>query len=154
MSENTVAPTGTRSVPRIGMIDRILLWTVIAHFLIAGSHAVMHLGASVALTLPQLAFIAIVIVAAPLYGTYLHFTKPGPAGAVITTLSMLGSLIFGFVFHFVADTPDNIGHTHEDVIGAWAPAFDSSAVAVMVVEVLGTLLAVVALSRRLAARTS
>jgi hypothetical protein len=36
-----------------------------------------------------------------------------PAGFVILTLSMAGSLVFGLYWHYLAESPDNVFHLHE-----------------------------------------
>ena len=59
---------------------------------------------------------------------------------------MAASLVFGWVFHFVADTPDNVARVEPGVVGAWAAAFDSSAYIIACIELLGTLLAVALLA--------
>ena len=59
---------------------------------------------------------------------------------------MAASLVFGWVFHFVADTPDNVARVEPGLVGAWATAFDSSAYIVACIELLGTLLAVALLA--------
>lgn len=133
-------------------LDRVTLWVVVAHLLIGVGHSVAHLGAGVALTAAQQVFVAVVIAAAPFYGIYLHYRRGGTIGAIVLTVAMAASLIFGLVFHFVADTPDNIGHVHSASVGGWAPAFHTSAYAVLAVEVLGTLLAAAVWRRRAATR--
>lgn len=131
-----------RPVPRAASLDRLTAAVVVVHFVVAGMHGVAHLGAGVALTAAQLVFVVVVITAAPFYGLYLHYRRPGPRGAAILVASMAAALVFGWVFHFVADTPDKVARVEAGVVGVWATAFDSSAYIVAGIELLGTLLAV------------
>jgi hypothetical protein len=135
-----------RSVPRTAALGRLTAVVVVVHFVVAVLHGVAHIGAGVALTAAQLVVVVVVISAAPFYGLYLHYRRPGPQGAAILVASMAASLVFGWVFHFVADTPDNVARVEPGLVGAWATAFDSSAYIVACIELLGTLLAVALLA--------
>ena len=135
-----------RSVPRTAALGRLTAVVVVVHFVVADLHGVAHIGAGVALTAAQLVVVVVVISAAPFYGLYLHYRRPGPQGAAILVASMAASLVFGWVFHFVADTPDNVARVEPGLVGAWATAFDSSAYIVACIELLGTLLAVALLA--------
>jgi hypothetical protein len=141
-----------RPVTRAASLDRLIAAVVIVHFVVAGIHGVAHVGAGVALTAAQLVFVVVVITAAPFYGLYLHHRTPGPQGAAILVVSMAASLVFGWIFHFVADTPDNVARVEPDIVGAWAAAFGSSAYTIAGIELLGTLLAVALLRNALSAR--
>ena len=135
-----------RPVTRAVSLDRLMAAVVVVHFVVAGVHGVAHVGAGVALTAAQLVFVVVVITAAPVYGLYRHYRGPGAQGAAILVASMAASLVFGWVFHFVADTPDNVARVEPGLVGAWATAFDSSAYIVACIELLGTLLAVALLA--------
>jgi len=135
-----------RSVPRTAALGRLTAVVVVVHFVVAVLHGVAHIDAGVALTAAQLVVVVVVISAAPFYGLYLHYRRPGPQGAAILVASMAASLVFGWVFHFVADTPDNVARVEPGLVGAWATAFDSSAYIVACIELLGTLLAVALLA--------
>lgn len=141
-----------RPVTRAVSLDRLMVAVVVVHFVVAGIHGVAHVGAGVVLTAAQLVFVVVVITAAPFYGLYLYHRGPGPQGAAILVASMAASLVFGWVFHFVADTPDNVAQVEPDVVGAWAAAFGSSAYTIAGIELLGTLFAVALLRNALAAR--
>lgn len=141
-----------RPVTQTASLDRLMAAVVVVHFVVAGTHGVAHLGAGVALTAAQLVFVIVVITAAPFYGLYLHHRRLGPQGAAILVASMAGSLLFGWIFHFVADTSDNVARVEPDVVGPWATAFADSAYTVAGIELLGTLLAVALLRNALSAR--
>ena len=141
-----------RPVTRAVSLDRLMAAVVVVHFVVAGVHGVAHVGAGVALTAAQLVFVVVVITAAPVYGLYRHYRGPGAQGAAILVASMAASLVFGWIFHFVADTPDDVAQVEPDVVGAWARTFASSAYAVAGIELLGTLLAVALLRSALSPR--
>ncbi|MFI5615738.1 hypothetical protein [Amycolatopsis sp. NPDC051903] len=130
--------------PLVARIDRLMLATVVGHFLITSAHAVLHLGAGVDLSVAQLAFVVVVIIALPLYAIYRHYRHRGTAGAVLLVVSMAASFLFGFSFHFFSGTGDNIAHVH----GGWALPFGVTAFALTVVELFGTVLAGAVLRRR------
>jgi hypothetical protein len=136
-----------RSVPRAAALGRLTAVVVVVHFVVAGMHGVAHIGAGVALTAAQLVVVVVVISVAPFYGLDLHYRRPGRRGPAILVASMAASLVFGWFFHFVADTPDNVTRVEPGVVGDWATAFDSSAYIVAGIELLGTLLAVALLLR-------
>jgi hypothetical protein len=63
---------------------------------------------------------------------------------------MVGSLMFGIAFHFVADTPDSV----VNVCGAGARIFFVSAVLLAVVELMGTVWAAYCWRRLFTLRSS
>ena len=69
------------------------------------SHAGQHL-----ISLPgwQLAYIAIVIYAAPVVAASVLWTRYRFAGAWLLAASMAGSFAFGLLYHFVIPGPDNV----------------------------------------------
>ena len=90
-----------RNVAFLGTVVVVVSAVVnVAH---TASHAGQHL-----LSLPgwQLAYIAIVIYAAPLVAASLLWTRYRFAGAWLLTASMAGSFAFGFLYHFVIPGPD------------------------------------------------
>jgi hypothetical protein len=149
MNTNDALP---RPATRAVSLDRLMAAVVLVHFVVAGLHGAAHISAGVALTAAQWVFVATVITAAPFYGLYLYFRRPGPQGAAILVTSMAASLVFGWIYHFVADTPDNVVQVEPGIVGAWATAFAGSAYAIAGIELLGTLLAVKLLRNALAAR--
>ena len=85
------------------------------------SHAGLHL-----MSLPgwQLAYIAIVIYAAPVVAASLLWTRYRFAGAWLLAASMAGSFAFGLLYHFVIPGPDNV---FTQPPGTWRTAFGVSA---------------------------
>lgn len=122
------------------------LWltaAVLSHLLVAMAHGAAHAGAHVPLSRAADLFVLIVIVAGPLVGlALLPFAEPIGIWVIATTLA--GSLVFGFVNHFVFVSPDHVSH----IARQWQPLFATTAVLLVVTEALGSGLAI-----RLARRT-
>ena len=113
-----------------------LIAAVVVHFLVAGFHGLAHQLVPVPLAPWQMAFVALVIVAAPPAGAWL-VRQPASRvlGAAVVTLSMAASLAFGIVHHFVLVSPDNVWCVPD---GPWQASFVRSAWAVAATEVAGT----------------
>src|SRR5829696_6758690 len=60
------------------------------------------------LPLWQLAFIALVIFAAPVVAAVLLWTRYRVTGAWLLVASMAGSLVFGLLYHFLVPGSDNV----------------------------------------------
>lgn len=114
-----------------------LLSIVFVHLAVTLWHGAAHTMIPVPLTSLQTAFVGIVIVLLPLIGAGLLWTRRRLAAAWLITLSMLGSLLFGFVNHFVLDSPDHVSHVPQH---AWRSMFVLSAVLVAITEAAGTAL--------------
>ncbi len=89
------------------------------------------------LTATQTAFVGFVIILLPLIGAGLLWTKLKRAGAWLITLSMLASLLFGFLNHFVLDAPDYVLAVPAH---AWRYSFILSAALLVVTETIGTVI--------------
>ena len=87
----------------------------------------------VELSAPQQAFVALVIVAAPLVSLALYWTRARETAAVILAVSMLGALFFGLYYHFVEISPDHVSHLPE---GAAQPLFIITALLLVPAEAL------------------
>jgi hypothetical protein len=75
-----------------------------------------------------------VIILLPLIGAGLLWTKWKRTAALLITLSMLASLLFGFLNHFVFDSPD---HVMVVPAHAWRHGFILSVVLLAVTESIG-----------------
>lgn len=114
-----------------------LTGVVLAHLVISMVHGTAHAKAQVPLSPAANAFVFSVILAGPLVG--LGLTWPSQRlGAWLIALTMAGSLIFGFVNHFVLSSPDHVAHVDPH----WRPLFTTTAVLLAVTEALGLFLAV------------
>jgi hypothetical protein len=63
------------------------------------------------------------------------FTRKQKTGALLLALSMFGSFIFGFWYHFLSQTNDNVTQVH----GPWHSTFHWTAIALAVIELAGAL---------------
>lgn len=107
---------------------------VLVHFVIATVHGAAHSRLMIELTANQQLFVVTVIVAAPLVALALAWTRWARAGAALLILSMLGSLIFGVVNHYVIASPDHVSHLPA---GLSALVFKITAALLVVTELLG-----------------
>lgn len=125
---------------------RPLLWVtaaVLAHLLVAIAHGAAHAGAQVPLSRAADLFVLIVILAGPLVGlALLPFAES--IGMWVIALTLAGSLMFGFVNHFVFVSPDHVSH----IAPQWQPLFATTAVLLVVTEALGSGLAIRLARRR------
>jgi hypothetical protein len=107
---------------------------VLSHGLIATVHGLAHQRLAIDLTAAQEAFILIVITLAPLAAMFLLWTRLRRVGGAVLLLSMLGSLIFGVVNHFMIVSPDHVQHL---ALGMWRLPFQITAALLTVTEILG-----------------
>lgn len=109
---------------------------VLAHFLISIIHGAAHAGAHVPLSRAANAFVFIVVLAGPVVG--LALTRPaGRIGSWLIAVAMAGSLVFGFVNHFVFASRDHVSQVDRH----WRPLFATTATLLAVTEALGAGLA-------------
>ena len=115
---------------------------VIAHALVATAHGLAHEHLAINLTFTQKLYVLVVITLAPIVSMILLWTRWRKAGPMLLLLSMLGSLIFGVVNHFLIVSADHVRHLPE---GEWRLTFQITAVLLVVTEVLGCFVGVWAL---------
>ena len=106
---------------------------VLIHLIISTLHGWVHQAAMVTLTTVGYVYVIIVITLTPLLAAALLFTRKKKIGALLLALSMFGSLIFGFWYHFLSHTSDNI----TQVNGPWHSTFLWTAIALAVIELSG-----------------
>jgi len=124
------------------LLRKSLAAIVILHFGVVLWHGAAHTQIPVPLTPVQNAFVGFVIVLLPLVGAVLLWTGRPRAGAWLITLSMLGSLLFGLINHFVLASPDYVLAIPAD---AWRHSFVLSAVLLAVTEGMGAVLGAIAI---------
>ena len=107
---------------------------VFAHALVAAVHGIAHQHLGISLTLAQSLFVVVVITLAPLIALLLLWTRLRKWGAALLLLSMLGSLIFGIVNHFLIDSSDHVLHLPP---GEWRLAFQITAALLVITELWG-----------------
>jgi hypothetical protein len=110
---------------------------VIIHFVVAFWHGAAHVFIPVSLTGLQAVFVAGIVTILPLVGAGLLWTIQKIAAAWLIALSMLASLLFGLINHYILDSPDNVLSVPED---PWRHSFVLSAALVAVAEAVGTVL--------------
>ena len=110
---------------------------VIAHLIISLVHGTAHAEARIPMSTAANLFVILVILAGPLLGLSMlwRFERPG-SGIIAATL--LASLLFGVVNHFVLANPDHVAHVAAQV----RPLFATTAVLLALTESLGAALAV------------
>ena len=117
-------------------IRRACLWIVVAHSIVAMVHNQAHQQIDVALSSAQNAFALIVIVIAPIIAAVFLWRGSERIGATLLTASLIGSLIFGVVNHFMLDSPDQLAHI---ISSGWGNIFVISAYALASTELAGIL---------------
>jgi hypothetical protein len=116
---------------------RLALYAIAAHTAVLVVHSAAHVILGVEASTPQLVFIVAVIYIAPLIAGLLLWRGKVKAGAILLTCSLVGSLVFGVYYHFVADTPDHVAHVARMSPAGWAVAFQASALLLSLIEALG-----------------
>ena len=107
---------------------------ILIHLIVSTLHGWAHQAAMVTLTTFGYVYVSVVITLMPLVAAVFLFTRKKKIGALLLALSMLGSFIFGFWFHFLSQTNDNVAQVH----GPWHLTFLWTAIAVAVIELTGT----------------
>jgi hypothetical protein len=117
---------------------------VLAHLIVNLAHGHAHMRLGVGLDAFQNVYVFGVILIAPLVALALSFTRLARAGAWLLFLSMLGSLVFGVLYHYVIISPDNVAHLP---VGSARDLFRISAMLLMLTEVFGVVIGVVGIRR-------
>ena len=108
---------------------------ILIHLVISTVHGWAHQGAMVALTTFGYVYVVVVITLMPWVAAALLFTRKKKMGALLLALSMFGSFLFGFWYHFLSRTTDNVSQVH----GPWHLTFLWTAIALAVIELGGTI---------------
>jgi len=112
----------------------VALALILIHSVVSSLHGLAHQAAMVTLTTFGYIYVGVVITLMPLVAAAFLFTRKKKVGALLLALSMLGSFIFGFWYHFLSQTNDNVTQVH----GPWHSTFLWTAVALAVIELAGT----------------
>src|SRR4051794_22497219 len=83
---------------------------VLAHLVVNLLHGRAHTELAVGLTAWQYFYVMTVILLAPLVALVLSWTRYSRAGLWLLFISMLGSLIFGFCYHYIIVSNDHVAH--------------------------------------------
>lgn len=108
---------------------------ILTHLVISTIHGLAHQGATVRLTTFGYVYVTIVITVVPLVAGALLFSRQQKLGALLLTLSMLGSFGFGVWYHFLVPGTDNIGDVH----GPWHVTFLWTAITLALLEFVGVI---------------
>lgn len=125
-------------------IERAGIAIVLLHFLVNIAHAAAHTNLHIEMNAWQSVYILLVIVLFPLVSAVLLWRR-SRKGFGLLFWSMLGSLLFGAYYHFIALGPDNVALLGDH---AWAPAFQVTAVLLSLTEATGVVTGVVGLRRQ------
>jgi hypothetical protein len=112
---------------------------VLVHLAISVLHGQAHTSLGVGLSTWQQVYVYGVILLAPLIALGLSFTRHVGAGLWVLLVSMLGSLIFGFCYHYVIISPDHVAHLPA---GEARGLFRVTALLLMITEAFGVVVAV------------
>jgi hypothetical protein len=112
---------------------------VVVHFVLNVVHGMAHARLAIGLNGFQNFFVAVVIVAAPLFAAYLIWKGNMRVGGALLTLSMAGALVFGAYYHFILPGPDHVTHINLPISLDMRDIFDVSAVLLALFECLGVL---------------
>ena len=117
-------------------LHRLGLFVVAFHFLVSLGHAVAHSRLHIELNLWQTVYVLLVITLLPLISGFLLWRAASTRGFLLLLASMLGSLLFGGYYHFIAVGADNVASLGSH---SWALAFQVTAVLLAITEAAGVL---------------
>ena len=117
-------------------LHRFGVFVVAFHFLISLAHGVAHSRLHVELNLWQTAYVQLVITLLPLISGFLVWRAASTRGFLLLLASMLGSLLFGGYYHFIAAGADNVASLGSH---SWARPFQMTAVLLAITEAAGVL---------------
>ena len=120
-------------------LERFGVIIVALHFLIVVVHSAAHMSLHIDMNLWQSVYIFVMIVALPLLAGFLLWRR-ARGGFLVLLVSMLGALIFGGYYHFIAAGIDNVGS-----LGSrpWSTTFQVTAVLLALTEAAGVVTGVV-----------
>jgi hypothetical protein len=116
----------------------IITGLVAVHFVVEAWHGSAHSQLAVMLPPEKIAFVCIVILAAPIVAALLTWTRHVAVGVWVFFLSMLGSFLFGAYHHYVVVSPDHIHHLPDGSAEARS-VFIASAAALALLELAAAL---------------
>ena len=132
-------------------IVRYGILVVLAHIIVNGLHGIAHQQAEVSISDLQSAYVFLVIFVAPIAAAVmLSFNRPKKmqrGGAWLLLVSMLGSLLFGFAYHIVLPSSDNIFTVMQGPSLDNAIFFTSTAILLVMIDGLGSWIGAIAVRR-------
>lgn len=118
---------------RVRPEKRSLLAIAALHLVVGAVHQYAHTVADITYTTFQLLFIILIVTVAPWVAVYLAWTRKMWIGASLFSISMGAAFLFGFLLHFVIESPD----LHVNVPEEYRSVFLHSAWALAIVEFVG-----------------
>ena len=118
---------------------------VLAHLVVNILHGQAHTSLGVGLCTWQQTYVLAVILAAPLLALVLAFTRYTKAAFWLLLVSMLGSFIFGGLYHYVIISSDHVAHLPP---GDARGMFRLTALLLLVTEAFGVVVAVLGVRRQ------
>ncbi|MEO8363634.1 MAG: hypothetical protein ABI570_04535 [Ilumatobacteraceae bacterium] len=118
----------------MGNARRACLWVVAIHTAVAFVHNQAHRQIDVSLSNFQSTYALVVIVIAPAIAAAIIWRGHPHRGANLLVISMLASVVFGIVNHFMIDSPDQLAHIAND---GWGNIFTVTAYALALTELVG-----------------
>lgn len=107
---------------------------VFVHGALTVPHAIAHIAEQATLPAAANAFVAIVIMTAPLVALGLLWRRRHWLGGLLLLSSMLAALLFGIVFHYLLPGPDHVASVPA---GPWQLPFQLTAGLLALSEAIG-----------------
>lgn len=126
------------------MVRNLALALILLHAGVLFGHDVAHRGLGVGLLPWQTLYAYSLIVAGPLLAGGLLLAGRMKAGYAVLAFSMFAALVFGGYHHYVGISPDHVDHLPQ---GPDQPLFRSTAAAMVLMELAGTLLGAIGWSK-------
>ena len=103
------------------------------------AHGLGHRELRVGLDPQGSIFVIVVVLICPLLAMGLMWTAEKRLGLILLSLSMFGSLLFGFYHHFLVASPD---HVRLQPASAWGIVFVLTAYGLLITEAIGAYLGI------------
>jgi len=130
--------------------DRRIAWVVtlavLAHLVVVVFHGQAHTRLGIALASWQQVYVMVVILLAPLVALALSWTRYARIGVWLLLASMLGSFIFGAIYHYVIISEDHVAHLP---LGDARGLFRLTALLLLITEAVGVVVAAIAVRTKL-----
>ena len=128
-----------------GTLSRLGILVVIVHAIVTIPHSIAHTNLNIAMDTWQNIYIFLVILIVPIVATVLIW-KRRPSGFMLLTISMIGSLLFGVYYHFIAIGSDNVFTLPAS---SWAFTFKLTAWLSAITELAGAVVGLLGIANRL-----
>jgi hypothetical protein len=125
-------------------IAKLGVMIVAFHFSVVVVHSVAHMRLHIDMNVWQSVYIMLVIVVLPVVSGVLLWRR-ARGGFFLLSISMLGALMFGGYYHFIATGADNVGSLGSH---AWAAPFQVTAVLLALTEAAGVMTGAVGALKR------